>query len=74
MKARKRFDSVSTSKLMRYVESHSAMFERERHHDCHEFYIWLMNEINDQIKGSDKKKVTPLEEEFFSKRVTRTTC
>lgn len=50
------------------------MFEREHHQDCHEFYIWLMNQINDQIKGKDKKKITPLEEEFFSKRVTRTEC
>lgn len=33
-----------------------------------------MNSINDQIKGKDKKKVTSLEEEFFSKRVTRTQC
>ena len=48
IKARKRFESVSTSKLMRYVESQSAMPERERPHDCHEIYIWLMNEINDQ--------------------------
>lgn len=58
---------------MKYVETESAMFERERHQDCHEFYIWLMNQINDQIKGKSKA-TTPLEEEFFSKRVTRTTC
>jgi|LakMenEpi03Aug12_release.lakeMendotaPanAssembly.Ray.scaffolds.fasta_scaffold107592_2 uncharacterized UBP type Zn finger protein len=50
------------------------MFDKDHHQDCHEFYIWLMNQINDQIKGKDKKKITPLEEEFFSKRVTRTEC
>ena len=74
MGKRKKNESVSTSKLMKFIEKESAMFERERHQDCHEFYIWLMNSINDQIKGKDKKKVTSLEEEFFSKRVTRTQC
>jgi ubiquitin C-terminal hydrolase len=71
---KKKMESVSTSKLMKYVEAESAIFERDRHQDCHEFYIWLMNSINDQLKGKDKKKATPLEEEFFSKRVTRTEC
>jgi hypothetical protein len=34
-----------------------------------------MNSINDQIKGKGKNKPpTPLEEEFFSKRVTVTVC
>jgi uncharacterized UBP type Zn finger protein len=82
MEQRKRNESVSTSKLMRFIEKESAIFERERHQDCHEFYIWLMNSINDQIKGKEKDKgekgkprpPTPLEEEFFSKRVTVTEC
>lgn len=74
MRKRKKFESVSTSRLMKFVENESAIFERERHQDCHEFYIWLMNSINDQIKGKDKKMVTPLEEEFYYKQVTRTQC
>lgn len=53
-------DAVSTSKLMKFVETESLIFERERHQDCHEFYIWLMNSINDQLKGKEKNKVTPL--------------
>lgn len=73
MQQRKRNESVSTSKLMRFIEKESAIFERERHQDCHEFYIWLMNSINDQIKGKRKDR-TPLEEEFFSKRATVTEC
>jgi uncharacterized UBP type Zn finger protein len=74
MRKKKKFDSVSTSKLMKFVETESAMFERERHQDCHEFFLWLMSSINDQLKGKEKEKVTALEEEFFSKRVTRTEC
>ena len=74
MRKKKKMDAVSTNRLMKFVESDSQIFERDRHQDCHEFYIWLMNSINDQIKGKDKKMVTPLEEEFFSRRVTRTTC
>lgn len=57
---RKKMDAVSTSKLMKFVETESLIFERERHQDCHEFYIWLMNSINDQLKGKEKNKVTPL--------------
>ena len=41
---------------MKFIETESGLFERDRHQDCHEFYIWLMNEINDQIKKEDKKK------------------
>lgn len=35
MDQRKRNESVSTSKLMRFIEKESAIFERERHQDCH---------------------------------------
>lgn len=83
VRKKKAMDSVSTSKLMKFVEKESAIFERERHQDCHEFYIWLMNSINDQLKALKKKEKsdnnekegqTALEREFFSKRVTRTQC
>ncbi len=44
---------------MGYIEKRSGIFERDTHQDAHEFYIWLMNEINDEIKAINKKKGIP---------------
>lgn len=73
MKAKKEKSSISTLKLMSFIEKESGIFDQDHHQDCHEFYIWLMDRINEEIKEKSKEK-TKLEHEFFSTRVTRTQC
>lgn len=50
MENRKEKFVISTLKLMDYVEKTSAIFDRETHQDSHEFYIWLMDSINNELK------------------------
>lgn len=56
----------------------NALFDNDDHHDSHEFLIWLLNTINEEILGPNmqqsQKKQSFVGEVFEGKLVSRTRC
>ena len=60
------------------------MFKGDYHQDAHEFFIWLVNDINESLQESLKKELkientrdlpkTWLEKILEGKAITKTTC
>jgi hypothetical protein len=82
-KSKKLRQTLSTKKLMTYVQEKNEILEEDRHQDCHEFYMWLVNELNDEMikklkaqhpNYKPKDFPTPLEKDMFGLRTTRTIC
>ena len=46
---------------MDYIEKKSGVFDKEYHQDCHEFYFWMMDRINEELKEQNKKNGVPKE-------------
>lgn len=83
VKNKKLRQTLSTKKLMTYVQEKNEILEEDRHQDCHEFYMWLINELNDEMikklkaqnpNYKSKDNPTPLEKDMFGLRTTRTVC
>ncbi|MBS1890118.1 MAG: hypothetical protein JST59_02410 [Actinobacteria bacterium] len=53
-KSRKQRSTLSTKKLMTYVQNKNEILEEDRHQDCHEFFMWLLNDINDELVKKQK--------------------
>ena len=47
---KKKTGCLSTKKLMNLVKKNNEIFKGDNHQDCHEFCIWLLNELNDILK------------------------
>lgn len=41
---------------MKKIKSMNEQFNNDDHHDSHEFLIWLLNQINDEIAADNKEK------------------
>jgi len=82
-RSKKQRSTLSTKKLMGYVQDKNEILEEDRHQDCHEFFMWLVNDINDELVKKQKAAVpnykprehpTSLENDMFGLRTTRTVC
>jgi ubiquitin C-terminal hydrolase len=47
---------ISTKKLMTFVKKRNEVFKGDFHQDCHEYFIWFLNELNDTLKKKKGKK------------------
>ena len=45
---------VSTKKMMNYVKTKNRIFDGNYHQDCHEFYMWYLNELEEILNGKIK--------------------
>ena len=52
---RKSKGTMDSKKLMKKIRSLNIMFDNDDHHDAHEFLIWLLNQINEEIVADAKK-------------------
>lgn len=83
LNANKSKSVVSAKRLMNYVYSKNEMLEQHYHQDCHQFFIWLVNEVNDELIHKAKSQkygynqkdyLTVLQKDMFGVQTTRTTC
>lgn len=44
--------TVNTKKLMKRIKSMNELFDNDDHHDSHEFLMWLLNTINDEMAAA----------------------
>ena len=66
---------LNTKKLMKRIKSLNELFDNDDHHDSHEFMMWLLNTINDEMAGPQgSQKMTFVREVFEGKLVSRTRC
>lgn len=73
---------VDTKKLMKKIKSLNQLFDNDDHHDSHEFLIWLLNHIHEEIitppqgyqKPNGEVKSTIVSENFEGKLVSVTRC
>ncbi|TNV77791.1 hypothetical protein FGO68_gene10338 [Halteria grandinella] len=67
--------TLNTKKLMKRIKSLNELFNNEDHHDSHEFMMWLLNTINDEMAGpQSQQRMTFVREVFEGKLVSRTRC
>lgn len=50
---------VNTKKLMKRIKALNALFDNDDHHDSHEFMIWLLNHLHDEILSWTPKDGNP---------------
>lgn len=46
---------METKKFMSFVKRNNQDFNNEDHHDSHEYLIWLLDNLNENIKVENKK-------------------
>ncbi|EGR30572.1 ubiquitin-specific protease, putative, partial [Ichthyophthirius multifiliis] len=66
---KKKTGICNTNKIMKYVRDSNPDFRGDSHQDCHEFSIWLLNQINDIINKpyiKTKENPNPLEQKQAS--------
>ena len=42
---------MNNKKLMKRIKAMNALFDNDDHHDSHEFLMWLLNTIHDEVVG-----------------------
>lgn len=52
---KKKSGVMDIKKFITSVKRNNQEFNNEDHHDSHEFLIWLLDNINETIKNSNKK-------------------
>lgn len=54
--------TVNTKKLMKKIKAMNQLFDNDDHHDSHEFLMWLLNTIHEEVvagQGQEKTKEPP---------------
>jgi ubiquitin C-terminal hydrolase len=54
--SKKNKGGFSTKKFMSKIKKSNAIFDNDEHHDSHEFLIWLLGEIDDNITADYKEQ------------------
>jgi ubiquitin carboxyl-terminal hydrolase 12/46 len=52
---KKRTGVTSLKKLMSFTKKRNEEFKGDYHQDCHEFFMWYVNEIDDALNGKLSK-------------------
>ncbi len=52
---KKKSGVMDIKKFITSVKKNNQEFNNEDHHDSHEFLIWLLDNLNETIKNSNKK-------------------
>lgn len=47
--------TVNTKKLMLKIKKLNQIFDNDDHHDSHEFLIWLINQIQEELQADINK-------------------
>lgn len=55
-RAKKPRSTLSTKKLMAFVQEKNEILEQDNHQDCHEFFMWLINAVNDELVKKIKQQ------------------
>ena len=65
--------TVNTKKLMKKIKSMNALFDNDDHHDSHEFLIWLLNTVHEEISPPPQRG-SLVSEVFEGDLISRTRC
>jgi ubiquitin C-terminal hydrolase len=55
---KKKTGVIDPKKFISTVKQNNQEFNNEDHHDSHEFLIWLLDSLNENIKNENKKAKT----------------
>ncbi len=51
--------SINTKKLMSKIKKLNQLFDNDDHHDSHEFLMWLLNHIAEELQAEAKRAGKP---------------
>ena len=46
--------TINSKKFMARIKKLNQIFDNDDHHDSHEFLIWLLNQINEELQADIK--------------------
>lgn len=46
---------VSTKKMMNFAKQKNKLFDGRYHQDCHEFFMWYINECEEALNAKNRK-------------------
>ena len=52
--AKKNKGTINSKKFMARIKKLNQIFDNDDHHDSHEFLIWLLNQINEELSADIK--------------------
>lgn len=68
---KKKTGILSAKQLIQQVKTLNEMFNNDYHQDSHEFLIWMLSTLDDELKKVGKSWIEDL---FAGKSITQTTC
>jgi ubiquitin C-terminal hydrolase len=57
---KKKTGVIDSKKFIQSIKKNNQEFNNEDHHDSHEFLIWLLDNLNENIKSENKKTKIPI--------------
>jgi uncharacterized UBP type Zn finger protein len=63
---KKKFGVIDSKKFILTVKKNNLEFNNEDHHDAHEYLMWLLDKLDENIKTETRKYSNPLDSVCFN--------